>query len=523
MIKILLQKVKNQTFSLNMLFILVFFICFFVYGYNKILFSPPVGVHQWRNSISAAFAKNYYYNSFDYKTRTNALLADNRSSDVTIVEFPIVYYFVSILYRIFGPHEFLYRIVNILIGFLGLFCLFKAALLLFKDKWYALAVSVFVFTSPIFVFYTNNFIPDATCLSIEFIGMYFFFKYYYHRNVKHWYLSLFFMLIGGLIKTPSLIFFFSISAIGLYNIFIEKKKYFPSFKIFFLSVTGVLLVLFAWYAYSKIYSDIHGGSVSPVGIRPLWILPKDIINITLDRMSERFNKGDYHSSKFLLLTLLLLIINAFFYKKYPRLLNQLVILTVFGAISFTLLFFRSMRQHDYYQLGNLVIIPIIYLSFFTMLYNQYPKIYQSLITKGFLVVIMVLLINDCRINMNKRFCNSDWSYYSSMKKIYQFGELEPYLRRLGIERNDIVYATPDISINISLYLMNQKGFTDYGSQHLSPIDRLNYLKERGLEYVIVGDRKEVANFDQLENHFGNKIGQFGTTEIYKVVKTIEGN
>ncbi len=96
------------------------------------------------------------------------------------------------------------------------------------------------------------------------------------------------------------------------------------------------------------------------------------------------------------------------------------------------------------------------------------------------------------------------------------------MRRLGINREDIVYATPDISVNISLYLMDQKGFTDFefiSAPDRTPIERLNLLKGKGLEYVIIGDRKDVMQFEILEPHFGEKIGQFGTTEIYKVQKT----
>jgi hypothetical protein len=67
--------------------------------------------------------------------------------------------------------------------------------------------------------------------------------------------------------------------------------------------------------------------------------------------------------------------------------------------------------------------------------------------------------------------------------------------------------------------MDQKGFTDFEfitAPVRSPLERLNYLKEKDLEYVIVGDRREVEHFELLEVHFGEKIGQFGTTEIYRV-------
>jgi hypothetical protein len=126
--------------------------------------------------------------------------------------------------------------------------------------------------------------------------------------------------------------------------------------------------------------------------------------------------------------------------------------------------------------------------------------------------------------MNYRFSEKNWHYYYAEKKISQFGEITAYLRHLGINRDNIVYASPDISVNISLYLMDQKGFTDFEFNDApvrTPLERLNLLKSKGLEYVIIGDRREVEHFELLESHFGEKIGQFGTTEIFKVSTPIE--
>mgnify|MGYP000092786705 CR=1 FL=1 len=52
-----------------------------------------------------------------------------------------------------------------------------------------------------------------------------------------------------------------------------------------------------------------------------------------------------------------------------------------------------------------------------------------------------------------------WNYGNTMKA---YETIEPYNRKLGIMLDDAVIAVPDPSVCITLYLMNQKGWNDYG-------------------------------------------------------------
>jgi 4-amino-4-deoxy-L-arabinose transferase-like glycosyltransferase len=127
-----MKSLRDLKISNNQLFWGMIIIISLAYNYNRILFYKPVGIHQWRNSVTAAFPLNIYMEGDPLKTKTNALWADEYTSDVSIVEFPIVYYMVSMLYKVFGPHDFLFRLVNLLIGYLGLFALFKTVFSDFK-------------------------------------------------------------------------------------------------------------------------------------------------------------------------------------------------------------------------------------------------------------------------------------------------------------------------------------------------------------------------------------------------------
>src|SRR5437764_5178236 len=93
-------------------------------------------------------------------------------------EFPVLYFLVAQLWKIFGYHEYIFRLTNILILFLALFFLFRIVENILKDSFWAIATALLLFTSPLLVYYTNNFLPNVAALSLSIIGLCFFVKYF---------------------------------------------------------------------------------------------------------------------------------------------------------------------------------------------------------------------------------------------------------------------------------------------------------------------------------------------------------
>ena len=501
--------------------LVILIICGLLYDYHHIAFYRPVGIHQWRNCVSAAFPVNYYYGGNFLTPQTNALLADNNTSDVTVVEFPVLYYIVSLFYRIFGTHEFLFRIFQVAIGFTGLVFLFKAGHYFTGDWFYAGVVPLIIFSSPVYVFYLNNFIPDAAALSLTFIGFYYFMKYHSVRRIAPWLVSMLFFLLAGLIKTSSLLPYFGLAGVALLELFTgrgrtERESYFR-FRLAHIATFMLVIVLVSgWYLYARLYSDAHGGSVSAIEIRPIWELSGETIRATLESMKHWFRNGTYHATYFLYFSLAVFIFTLIFRKKANRFLYRFNILVFLGAVSFTLFFFRDMRNHDYYQTNNLFILVTVYLTGFTILRGMAPGVYRSIWTKAAVSVVLIFLVINCMNRMHVRYSDRDMHYVSSSKTVEMF-DIEGTLDALGIDRSAKVHCTPDRSINISLYLCNRKGLTDYsGYSKLSLEERIAAMKEIGIEYVILGSREPYREVENLDEVFGEKIGQAGGTEIFKL-------
>jgi len=91
--------------------------------------------------------------------------------------------------------------------------------------------------------------------------------------------------------------------------------------------------------------------------------------------------------------------------------------------------------------------------------------------------------------------------------------INPYLREIGIKRDDLVYATPDGTINGSLYLMDQKGFTDFSVGSAPEEIRFNAIREYGVQYLVLLDTNFHRN-PKLTPCLQHKIGTYKSVEIF---------
>ncbi len=491
------------------------------YNYHQVITFRPVGIHQWRNCISAAFPLNFYHGGNFFTTQTNALLADNLSSDISIVEFPLIYFMISLFYRVFGPEEIWFRLFQILIGFTGLTCLFRASYYFTRDWFYAGFIPLIIFTSPIYVYYLNNFIPDATALSFTFIAFYFFTVYLKRRRLTPWIASMGFFALAALTKTSALLPYLAIGGVALLDLHRVRSQSsdLTPFRYRFieiLSYLSVLILVIAWYTYGRIYSDIHGGSVSPAEIRPLWRMDRETIEATLHSMGGWFREGVYHSRYFLMLSALVFVFSLFLRKKANRFLHTLNILVVAGAVCFSVLFFFDLRNHDYYHINNLFLFIPLYLTLFSVIRLGWPSLYRSYWMKLFLASVVLLLAVNAGEHMRKRYRERNMYFAGSCRNLRMY-DIEEELEQLGITRDHKVYCTPDRSINISLYLMDRKGLTDYSPYRPLPLDeRLTRMRKAGIEYLILGSREPYQDITNLDSILGRKIGEIGTTEIFKL-------
>jgi 4-amino-4-deoxy-L-arabinose transferase-like glycosyltransferase len=526
----------------NILFIASLFLLFFIYGFDHILWLRPQSMHQWRQADCLQIVHNYLTDSWNFFSPSiHNYFSDGETSGKTMGEFPIIYYFVAILWKAFGEHEFIFRIVNLIIFFTGIFALYKLLKNLLNSVFWSFTLSLFLFTSPILIFYSNNFLTNVPAFSFVLIGWFYFYKFYQTQHRKWLYITILFFTLGGLLKMTAYISFIVIGCFYLIDVYKslakKKQKLFPNIKNAFLPFLISALIVFAWYSYAAYFTGVHGGKYTFNGLWPIWEMQegqfknikKFIREILIHQVFNRYS---------LMVIVLFFILLVLDFKKLNKFILVTLFLLIFGVSAFVLLWFQALEAHDYYVI-NLIILPFFVLvAFFWHLRAHYPKAYQSTILKTSFLLFLIFNIVYARNNIRMRYwghfnynnklaiylCDKPeidfWWWTGSQNYFEALNDIESYNRSIGIEESDLVVFIPDQGFATSLYLMNQKGWTSgFGIENypdVAPDIKLkNKIEHKNLNYLFVGDSLALEK-EYLKPFLSTPIGNYKGINIYKL-------
>ncbi|MCK4747877.1 MAG: glycosyltransferase family 39 protein, partial [Bacteroidales bacterium] len=219
----------------------------------------PFSIHMWRQSDCLSFTLNYAQegmNFFEPKIHWSGDDPEGRTAS----EFPIIYYIVAGLWKIFGQHEWILRAINLLIVYLGLFYLFKFCRKYLESDFWATYIPLLVFTSPVLVYYSNNFLMNAPSFGLVLIALYYYWQFIAQKRTSGFNIALVLFLVAGLLKITALLLFTAILIVHLMSLVPRLKS---TFKIpdlirphHLISFGAVTLIIFLWIRWSQHYNLI---------------------------------------------------------------------------------------------------------------------------------------------------------------------------------------------------------------------------------------------------------------------------
>jgi len=516
--------IKNKYFPKYSKWIFIFsvIIISLIYNYQEIIFKPPQSLHQWRQSDCLSITFNYYQEDNPlFEPSIHNLGMDGTGK--TVSDFPLIYYSISKLWKIFGQHEYIYRLIILIFFFSGLFALFKIFENKLKDSILAIISSLFLFTSPTLVYYANNFLMDIPAFSLALIGLFFFFKFTQSSSNIHLFFFALFYTIAGLLKISSLISFmaiFSIFILEILNIKINAAgKIFKYPKKQFIIFISILLITGIWYIYANYYNATYNAGFFLIGVLPIWDLNTTEIKATLNAVNEHI-KWDYLRRETQIIFFLMFLSVIIFFRRMNKMMLILTFLVFLGVLSFVILFFQALKDHDYYVINLFILIPIVFLSFLNLLKSKLDRIYFSLILKVVLIAFLIHNIDFARRRIEDRYSINSWQNKDYIENIKAYENINSYLHTIGINKDDRVICLSDNSINITLYTMNRKGWTNYnisrGSNGIE--DKIN----QGAKYLFINKNKKYKELN-IQSYINKKIGEFNKIEIYSLNKLSDKN
>lgn len=136
---------------------------------------PPESAHVWRQCNTLAVARNFYQEDMNlFKPRV-----DNRfeTNGVTGMNFPLYEYGVASLYKVFGEHNWVHRVLSLLIFSIGVIGLHRVVIALGAPNPQANFSSIALLFFPDLFYFSISALPDILALSCTIWGLYFFIRW----------------------------------------------------------------------------------------------------------------------------------------------------------------------------------------------------------------------------------------------------------------------------------------------------------------------------------------------------------
>ncbi|MBD2613112.1 MAG: ArnT family glycosyltransferase [Nostoc sp. ZfuVER08] len=229
---------KNRLQNSPLLFLLTLAIAIRIYNIN----SPIIGIHSWRQSDTAAMARNFYENNFNLFYPQ--IDWGGNSPGYCETEFPIYSFIVALIYKIFGGvSEFWGRFFSILCFLVALYFLYQLIVKILDQKTASWSCLFFVIL-PLNVYYSRTFQPESMLLMCSVIGIYYFINWLDFEKQQDLILSGSFVALACLIKVLPIIY------LGIPIFYLAWAKYnirvFYQISLWIYSIL-ILMSVAAWY------------------------------------------------------------------------------------------------------------------------------------------------------------------------------------------------------------------------------------------------------------------------------------
>ncbi len=528
-----LEAKSKYSFLKNDLVFIVIFAAFAAFYYDSVLDRGPLNAHLWRQTDCLSLSHNYAAGANFFSPEMNVLLGDEKTTGKTAGEFPILYYTVGKIWNLFGESYLSYRLFYLMILFAGMFAFYKALRLLLNDNYWAIGISLLLFTSPTYVIYGVSFLTDAPAFSFVLVALYFFLQYILKNKAGFFYLSMAFFALGGLLKVSSLIaFVFLLSVFILEAVFRIKslgtRKLYAGTLHEWIGFAAAILSVFSWYWYASHYNSLHSFKYTFNDIYPLWVMKEEETDALIKTM-KNFAINVYFSKPILYSLLFVGVANLFLNKKLTVFAYLANILIPVGGVVYFILWAPLMGVHDYYYIALLIVFLGVLLPFTVFIKTEFPETFKGIRLKlffsffllfNFLYCLSIVKLktlaqegNFIMVSNHAFVTEAKWTNWDIENNWYRFAKMKPYLKEIGINEDDKVISLPDNSFNTSLYLCGHRGWSNY-MVFYEPKD-VDYLIKKGARYLFISNN-ETLNQEFIKPFLKEQIGEFKGILIYKL-------
>lgn len=429
---------------------------------------------------------------------------------ITAGDLPIYEYIGAVILTVANTRDHLpLRIFYLILSITGLCFLYKLIMLISENSYFvSLGLVILALSSPTFIFYETGFIAGIPALSTVFIATYFYFKGYKNDNLKLSCVGISLFTLAALARLPFSIVLIAISCVEGWQMI--RKKEFSKKKWIVLGIS--YLVIIAAFIYSNYIGNVYG-SVFLNKCLPARSFEHiiEIINAVYVKWGGEYFTYEHYMvfAIVLVLAVISMIINRGRISKVQGQYLFIVLVTLLGAVMYSLLMLTQFVDHDYYFIDTFY-LPLVLLLGFLLSQMPKPKIMLGVV----LLVGVSAYILPAAYRVNEIVQNNHWGTTANTRVEYtNFEDSGQLLDSLGIEKEAKILVYNSYSPNLPFILMNRCGYT------VSNVSEENVLKtlKWNSDYIVVQKNMFTEMpfvYFYLENYY-EKIGENRTLKVYR--------
>lgn len=521
--------------------LLLFFIgiiLFFVFDLERSFFYKIQGIHEWRQADCLGLTYNYYINGLNFFDISFLCVNTATCHGKVVGEFPILYYFTAILWKVFGQHEIILRLLNFSIFLIGLVYLNKLSKKFFPQGWLSFIPVLSIIGSPVIVYYCNNYIPDIPALGLVIIGFYYYFEFLNEpeknkliKTSVFWTFAMLLKITAGILPLAAMIVLVLYSIKNKQLILVLKQS---------IPMVFCFLIVASWYYYANTTNEKNQSHhFLLTGILPIWNVPKEIFSLKTEVIFSRTITQLFPNA----INILFIVLFFFLIVNYKRVSKPLLYITLFsfiGTVGYFILWYNQFEAHDYYFINFIPFYICLFLLFGSYYSSLEKKVFSKNIIIGLWGSIIIFNIYNSAVNIRLRYYHDDFILKSSFTKVHElelyeyleklhrvyikpFETCKPYLKQIGLDESKKVIILPDYTYNMTLYYSGLRGFTSCGR---SGVDGYTYIHDDGAinsqincgaKYLFIYDDR-LLQVEGLKKYLTHPIGKYQNIIIYELVK-----
>ena len=467
---------------------------FSVYDFGSIAFKSPYGMHQWRQCDAYSVALHYAQEDrqfFEPAMHFQHGLAGGSA----VGEFPMTYYLNAHAWKIVGIVPWTMKWMHLGLLLLGCWALFDALNLRFSPR-SALVITAFTMGSGVMAYYGPNYLVNAAAVGLAFMGWWFGLQWLVRDGRHRGY------AVGMVVALSLSVLFRPTMVLAWIPLLLALPMIKRPIRWAAMLATPLALGA-AWVVWAKGVNAANESVYYLTSIRPVW--SSEDPSLIWRAFREDVFPQWYHPivAGFGGVVLLWTAVKTQNHDVKSSWLTRAAWAMVAGAWVYLVLWFENLNVHDYYLLEWQLVVPVAaawIADRWTGKFNRVSR--QWLWGVVWVMLVLQLATAGVRTRMKHRPVGGaiaewlvpqrerdiwSWFHWDQQARFSNVSEWEKTLRALGIARTDLVISVPDPSPNITLSLMDQRGFTDLYDDEFKGDDRIEYYVSKGAKYLICND------------------------------------